>query len=54
MDSIYDKLVEATRQELIKNPDLTEKQIKGYVEYLGVFVPSVRDRIIKQAKELLK
>lgn len=51
--NIYEKIVSVVVLEIQKNPKMTDKQIKGYVEYLGVFVPKMRDHIIKEAKVIV-
>lgn len=50
MEDIYKNLVLVTKREIEKVPEITDDQLDGYLKYLGVFVPSVRDRIIKEAK----
>lgn len=47
---VYETLVDLTRLEILKTPDITDDQLDGFVKYLGVFVPKVRKRIIKEAK----
>ena len=54
MGVTYDTIVGLVATEIAKTPDMTEKQIIGYVEYLGVCVPHTRDRIIEDAKKKIE
>jgi len=49
---IYEQLIFITRQQVIENPDITDGQLDGYVKYLGIFAPNIRDMIVKEAKKL--
>lgn len=51
MEKIYENCVLAAKKQIEEFPEITDEQLDGYVKYLGVFVPHVRERIIKEAKE---
>ena len=51
MDKEYNRIVFATRMQINDHPGITDEQLLGYVQYLGVFVEDVRKRIVADAKK---
>lgn len=48
--NVYDSLVNLLAAELDSNADMTDADADGYLEAQGVFVPHVRERMIRDAK----
>ena len=45
----YEQIVMVTKREIDKTPEITDDQLLGFVQYLGVFVPHM-----KEAREELR
>lgn len=54
MDDVYEQLVHVTMLQIKQCPEINDDQLDGYVKYLGVFVPKMREKIIKDARSKLK
>tara|TARA_R110000851_G_scaffold4520_3_gene18463 strand:+ start:1143 stop:1313 length:171 start_codon:yes stop_codon:yes gene_type:complete len=53
MDITFNQIVELTAIQIIETPSISDEQLLGYVQFLGVFIPDMRWHIVEEAKMLV-